>query len=87
MFLLPEATQLAVIPRLARALNPGGSLVFTAPTQIASWPDNLTQRASISLGRDRYVGALTDAGLRLVRELEDEGQNHYYVSARRPMTL
>jgi 2-polyprenyl-3-methyl-5-hydroxy-6-metoxy-1,4-benzoquinol methylase len=83
MFLLPEATQLAVFPRLASALNPGGSLVFTAPTQIASWPDNLTQRASISLGRDRYVRALTDAGLTLVRELEDEGQNHYYVSVKR----
>ena len=83
MFLLPEATQLAVIPRLASALSPGGSLVFTAPTQVASWPDNLTRRASVSLGRDRYVRALTDAGLTLLRELEDEGENHYYVSARR----
>jgi SAM-dependent methyltransferase len=82
MFLLPEATQLAVIPRLASALTPGGSLLFTAPAQIASWPDNLTQRASISLGRDRYVRALADAGLTLVRELEDDGQNHYYVSAK-----
>ena len=83
MFLLPEATQLAVIPRLASALSPGGSLVFTAPTEVSSWPDNLTtERRFRSVATATYAPS-TDAGLTLLRELEDEGENDHDVSARR----
>jgi 2-polyprenyl-3-methyl-5-hydroxy-6-metoxy-1,4-benzoquinol methylase len=50
MFLLSPDVQVALIPRMARVLNSGGNLLFTAPTQVCAWQDALTGRESVSLG-------------------------------------
>jgi SAM-dependent methyltransferase len=82
LFLLPEESQPLTLARLAAILRPGGRLLFTAPWQAASWTDLLTQRLSVSIGREAYLAALNAAGLRLVGEFEDEGANHYYDAVR-----
>ncbi len=79
MFLLPPDVQVAVIPKIARALNPGGKLLFTAPTQKCAWQDALTGRESFSLGDERYRQLLHTEGLVLDGEESDEGNNHYYL--------
>lgn len=81
LFLLDEAAQRTVIARVARALAPGGRLLFTAPPQIASWTDRSTGRESRSLGREAYVSLLASEGLGLVETFVDEGGNHYYSAA------
>ena len=78
LFLLAPAIQKVVIDRVAEALNPGGRFLFTAPAVVATWADLTTGRRSVALGAAEYRRLLEYAGLRLVRELEDEGQNHYY---------
>jgi SAM-dependent methyltransferase len=78
MFLLPADTQIALISRVAAALVPGGRFLFTSPAEVCTWTDILTRRESRSLGADRYRSALSDAGLLLLGEYEDEGRNHYY---------
>lgn len=78
MFLLSSASQQEVISRVGGALKRGGRFLFTAPWQIATWPDNSTGRPSVSLGLTAYRELLSAAGLTLVREHEDEGGNHYY---------
>ena len=80
MFLLPLETQRNVIPRVARALKPGGSFLFTSPPLICSWNDALTGTLSMSPGAAEYKRILTGSGLTLVRELDDAGDNHYYIS-------
>jgi 2-polyprenyl-3-methyl-5-hydroxy-6-metoxy-1,4-benzoquinol methylase len=82
IFLLPAEGQLALIAGAAKALRPGGSLLFTAPWQVASWTDLLTQRPSRSLGAEAYRRALSGAGLHVVAEYEDEGENHYFEAER-----
>jgi hypothetical protein len=52
--------------------------LFTAPWQVATWLDNSTSRPSVSLGRAAYRDLLSNAGLTVVREHEDEGGNHYF---------
>jgi 2-polyprenyl-3-methyl-5-hydroxy-6-metoxy-1,4-benzoquinol methylase len=79
MFLLAPDEQVAVIPKIARALNPGGKFLFTAPTQKWTWQDILTGRESFSLGDERYRQLLHAAGLVLDGEATDEGGNHYYL--------
>lgn len=83
MFLLSPEVQRTVIHRVAAALNPEGRFLFSAPTQAASWPDLMTGRLSISLGDAAVRRALSDAGLEVVGESVDEGENHYYDAARR----
>jgi len=78
MFLLSEKTQRRLIRRLARVLNSGGRFLFTAPVQACTWADLSTGRTSLSLGANAYTAALVDAGLTLVGEHVDEGENHYY---------
>jgi SAM-dependent methyltransferase len=78
MFLLQPDVQRAVIRRVAAALNRGGRFLFTAPTQAATWADAMTGLQSVSLGDQAYRGALADAGLAVVAEYFDEGENHYY---------
>lgn len=78
LFLLPADTQIALISRVAAALVPGGRFLFTSPAEACTWTDILTRRESRSLGADRYRSALSDAGLLLLGEYEDEGRNHYY---------
>ena len=83
MFLLAAEVQQKLIERLARGLNPGGRLLFTAPTQRATWPDILTGRESVSLGVEEYVRLLAEGGLTLEDEYVDEGENHYYACCRK----
>jgi SAM-dependent methyltransferase len=82
VFLLPEDAQRVVVQRVARALEPGGRLLFTAPRQVCTWSDLTTGRASRSLGIDAYRDELARAGLALVATHEDEGGNHYYDAVR-----
>jgi SAM-dependent methyltransferase len=77
-FLLPEAVQLDLPRRIAAALRPGGRLLFTAPALAIRWLDVMTGEESRSLGAEAYRQSLSAAGLTVLREYEDEGENHYY---------
>jgi SAM-dependent methyltransferase len=83
LFLLEPAAQALVIAKVARALEPGGRFLFTAPREPVEWLDAMTGRASQSLGAPTYERLLSDAGLTWVGEAEDEGENHYYFAERR----
>ena len=78
MFLLPADVQRATIQKVGMALNAGGRFLFTSPAQKCTWADVLTGRLSRSLGADEYKAVLSDAGLTLTGEHEDECGNHYY---------
>jgi SAM-dependent methyltransferase len=78
MFLLPVEEQQTVVQKVGSALTPGGSFLFTAPQQPCEWNDSITGRESRSLGHDRYVALLATAGLRLVANHVDEGENYYF---------
>lgn len=80
MFLLPAEVQRATIHKVGRALNVDGRFLFTSPAQKCTWTDVLTSRQSLSLGAEEYKAVLSDAGLTLIGEHEDEGENHYYDS-------
>ena len=67
-----------MIQRVARALVPGGRFLFTAPVQTCTWDDLSTGRLSESLGFAAYINELSKAGLTLLAEYVDEGDNHYY---------
>ena len=82
LFLLSDETQLRLIQKVAAALLPGGRFLFTAPAQRCEWTDVLTRLPSRSLGAETYRAALTAAGLTLVDEYDDEGENHYYVAVK-----
>jgi hypothetical protein len=60
-------------------LKPGGKFLFTPPKERATWRDGLTGGESISLGAERYQQLPDAAGLDVVGELYDEGNNHYYL--------
>ena len=83
LFLLEPAAQALVIEKVARALNPGGCFLFTAPKEPHQWLDAMTERQSQSLGAHTYERLLRGAGLTWVAEVEDEGGNHYYFVERR----
>jgi 2-polyprenyl-3-methyl-5-hydroxy-6-metoxy-1,4-benzoquinol methylase len=83
VFLLPADAQRNFVRRAALALNPGGGLLFTAPTETGTWTDVLTGHTSLSLGDDAYRAAIAGAGLVLAGEAVDEGGNHYYHAHRR----
>jgi SAM-dependent methyltransferase len=83
LFLLQPAAQALVIEKVARALNPGGRFLFTAPKEPLEWLDALTGRQSQSLGAQTYERLLRDAGLTWVTEAEDEGGNYYYFVEKR----
>ncbi len=78
IFLLPEATQIQFIRRLASVVTIGGHLLFTAPTQVHTWKDVLTGADSLSLGRESYLRIGADAGFELENEWVDQGENHYF---------
>jgi SAM-dependent methyltransferase len=78
LFLLRADAQRALFPRVARALGPGGTFLFTAPWQTATWEDFSTKRQSVSLGGEAYRKLLDEAGLSVRAEYDDEGGNHYY---------
>jgi len=78
LFLLPAQDQRQVIERVARALEPGGRFLFSAPRQACEWADTLTARPSLSLGEAEYRRVLDQAGLCLSGHFVDEGGNHYF---------
>ncbi len=78
LFLLSPDAQRQLLMRVPAALKPGARFLFTAPTQVVTWQDILTGRESRSLGGDVYMAMLMEAGLSLVGEYTDEGENHYY---------
>lgn len=78
LFLLDAAAQAVVIEKVARALQPHGRFLFTAPRQPMEWLDGMTGCRSESLGEHVYERSLRDAGLAWVASAEDEGGNHYY---------
>ena len=82
VFLPPREAQPALIARVAGAVAPGGSLLFSAPEEEGDWRDILTGLPSASLGRAGYASALTEAGLRLGATHRDDGGNHYYEAVR-----
>ena len=82
LFLLSEDSQRDLIRRVGLALNSGGRFLFTSPAQSCTWTDILTGRESLSLGADAYKAIIADAGLTLVGEDSDEGDNHYYDTCR-----
>ena len=69
-----------LIERIAGALPSGGHLLFTAPRQICSWTDGMTDRTSFGLGYEVYREALQRHGLSLIGTQLDEGENHYYIA-------
>ena len=82
LFLMSEDSQRDLIRRVGLALNSGGRFLFTSPAQSCTWTDILTGRESLSLGADAYKAIIADAGLTLVGEDSDEGDNHYYDTCR-----
>src|SRR5688500_14252489 len=50
LFLLEPAAQALVIEKVARALEPKGRFLFTAPRQPLEWLDGMTNQRSYSLG-------------------------------------
>ena len=83
MFILPEEIQEVVIQKMAKELFTGGKLLFTAPSQKMKWNDAITERESISLGAERYNELLAASGLSLIKEFQDERENHYYHAEKR----
>lgn len=78
LFLLPEHAQIELIEKVAKALQPNGRFLFTAPIEVHQWQDVLTGTNSVSLGRDAYLQIGQMCGLELEGEWFDEGENHYY---------
>ena len=83
LFLLEPTVQAHVIEKVAGALNPGGRFLFTAPKEPIEWLDAMTGRQSQSLGAQTYDRLLRNAGLTLVAEAYDEGENNYYFVEKR----
>ena len=82
IFLLSEETQRMLISKMAAALNPGGRLLFTAPLYKVEWKDAMTEQLSRSLGAEQYRALISAAGLAVVDESDDEGENHYFNAIR-----
>ena len=78
VFLFSAEGQRALIARMTTALNSGGRLLFSAPHQTGAWNDMITGRSSLSLGVDEYRRLMTDAGLTIIGDHEDESGNFYY---------
>ena len=85
MFLLSPPSQRALIRRMGEALTSGGRLLFTSPAEAATWSDAMTGCESRSLGAEEYRRLLSDAGLRVLQEYDDEGENHYYDAIKGPI--
>jgi SAM-dependent methyltransferase len=78
MFLLSPEDQRHLIQRIAGILAPGGRMLFTSPAEPLGWNDAMTGLESRSLGAEEYRRHLSAAGLSVISEYEDEGQNHYF---------
>lgn len=84
LFLLSAKDQRRVIRRIARALEPGGRFLFSAPRQTSEWQDILTGLPSRSLGEEEYHRVLEHAGLVVTGHHVDDGGNHYYDTLQPP---
>lgn len=82
MFLLGPDDQRRLIRRIGGILEPGGRLLFTSERRPLLWKDAMTGLESRSLGAVEYRQLLSSAGLSVVHEYEDEGQNYYYDAVR-----
>ena len=82
MFLFSEHAQYRLIHSISSILNPGGQFLFTSPKQACTWMDVLTGAESRSLGAEKYQQLLSSAGLTLIRNSIDEGQNYYYIASK-----
>lgn len=78
MFLLSEDAQSGLIHRVSTILNTGGQFLFTSPEQVCTWTDVLAGVESRSLGAAKYKRILSSAGLSLIGNCIDEGDNYYY---------
>ena len=78
LFLLPPDDQCRLIQRIAGILVPGGRLLFTSPATPCVWNDAMTGLESRSLGAAEYRTRLSEAGLFITAEYDDEGDNHYF---------
>jgi len=78
MFLLSESVQSELIHRVSTILNPGGQFLFTSPEQVCTWTDILAGVESRSLGAEKYKRILSSAGLSLIGNHIDEGENYYF---------
>jgi len=83
IFLLRAEAQRRLIQRVASILVPGGRLLFTSCAEPLVWNDAMTGLESRSLGGVEYRRALSAVGLSLIREYEDEGENHYFDALKR----
>jgi SAM-dependent methyltransferase len=86
MFLLLPEQQRHLIQRFADVLVPGGRLLFTSPPEPEVWSDAMTGLESRSLGAEEYRKLLSEVGLTVVREYEDEGENHYFDAIKQDAT-
>lgn len=84
MFLLPSERQAALVRRFGEIVNPGGRVLFTAPPAPITWNDAMTGHESRSLGAVEYRRLLGEAGMIVLAEYEDEGENHYYDAIKAP---
>ncbi|SMO61708.1 class I SAM-dependent methyltransferase [Gracilimonas mengyeensis] len=80
MFLLDENAQSELIHRVVNILKPGGQFLFTSPKQACRWTDVMAGATSRSLGAEEYERILSSAGLSLIDQYIDEGENYYYVA-------
>ena len=78
MFLLKAEDQHRLIRKFAEILVPGGRLLFTSPAKSGVWNDAMTGMESISLGAEAYRHLLGTAGISVVDEYQDVGENHYF---------
>jgi SAM-dependent methyltransferase len=78
IFLLSAEEQRRLIQKITGILVPGGRLLFTSPPDPIVWKDAMTGLESRSLGAEEYRRLLSEAGLSVNNEYEDEGQNHYF---------
>jgi len=78
MFVLSPEDQRGLIRRIGDILVPGGRLLFTSPAEIGSGTDIMTGREFHSLGAKEYRRRLSAVGVRVTREYQDEGRNHYF---------
>jgi SAM-dependent methyltransferase len=77
-FLLDQPSQLSLLQKVSRALKSGGQFLFTAPSQICTWLDGMTDSRSFGLGHAAYEKALESVSMSLIGTQMDEGENHYY---------
>jgi hypothetical protein len=72
-----------VLAKMAKALKPGGRLLFTAPRGAVTWTDSLTGLESRSLSAEEYESLLRELGFDIEPGRMDAGENYYYFATKR----